>query len=1152
MQDILPVKRGTLRMSLFEKYRLKKVINASGTMTSIGASRVSNRVINAMSEILPEFVEIRELQRAAGVCISKATGAGAGCLTASAAAGISVAVAACMTGSDLYKIEKLPDTEGMKNEVILQKGHSVNFGANIAQMIRLTGAKCIEIGTATQCGGYQFRGAISPNTAAAVYVVSHHTVQGGMIRLEEFIQIAREHNIPVIVDAASEYDLRGFIAAGADIVIYSGHKFLGGPTSGIIAGREDIVKACYCQENGIARGMKIGKESIVGAMEAIGQWLERDAALIRQEEDNRIEYAYQYLKKIKGLSVEYSPDPTNNPITRLKVLVNQGESPLTAVEICDALSGGNPSIKVRAHTADQGYFSLDPCNLLDGEIQVVCRRIWEIMGNLVNKEFLTENMADPNMLSQLRWPGNDKQTYLELNHSIEKRVADLLNRMTLEEKLREMNMLGSVGSIIKDGVFSPELAQQFFKGMGIGAVQDPRLDPEDTAEVVNELQRFLIENTRLGIPAFIIAETLHGVMSPGMTVFPQAIALASTWDTELIKEIASVIAKEARSIGISQSLAPDLDLAREPRWGRVEETYGEDPYLCARFGVEYIKGLQGDGLVMDNDHIVATIKHFAAHGSPEGGVNLSPVPVGERQLRELYLPPFKAGIAEAGALCVMPAYSEFDGIPCSSSKTLLNGILREEWGFKGYTISDYCAIDMLVYMHHTAVSYDQAAKQALEAGMDMEAPNINAFGEGLKMLVKNRQLPEELIDRAVSRILRVKISAGLFENPYIDTKKIKSTVNCDTHKKLALKAAQESIVLLKNKDNLLPLDKNIESIAVIGPNADVAQLGDYCLEKEDAVSLLQGITSRIASKTRLSFAKGCGIYELSKDRFDEAIEAARNAKAAIIAVGGSSMMDYGMGWGQDSGNIKTCGEGFDVTDLGLPGVQQQLVEAVISTGTPTIVVLMDGRPSSIPWIAENASAVIEAWYAGEEGGNALADIIFGNVNPSGRLTVSFPKTVGQTPVYYNYKPSARGFYKKPGSPESPGRDYVFMDTKPLFEFGFGLNYTEFEYSDLKIWPEKIGCDGKTAVSVKVRNIGKREGKEVVQLYVNDVVSSVTTPVKALKGFMKINLKPGEEKEVAFELGFEELSLLNEQMVPVIEPGEFEVIVGNLSARFEVE
>ncbi|NJD02270.1 MAG: hypothetical protein FIA99_06665 [Ruminiclostridium sp.] len=435
------------------------------------------------------------------------------------------------------------------------------------------------------------------------------------------------------------------------------------------------------------------------------------------------------------------------------------------------------------------------------------------------------------------------------------------------------------------------------------------------------------------------------------------------------------------------------------------------------------------------------------------------MPVGERQLRELYLPPFKAGIVEAGALCVMPAYSEFDGIPCSSSEILLNRILREEWDFKGYTISDYCAIDMLVYMHRTAESNEQAAKQSIEAGMDMEAPDIKAFGEGLKRLVQNGQLPEELIDRAVSRILRVKISLGLFENPYADAKKIKSTVNCEAHRKLALEAAHESIVLLKNRDNLLPLDKNIESIAVIGPNADVAQLGDYCSEKKEAVSLLQGILNRAAPKTRISYAKGCGIYELSKDGFDEAVKAAAGSKAAIIAVGGSSMIDYGMGWGQDRGKIKTCGEGFDVTDLGLPGVQQELAEAVVNTGTPTIVVLIDGRPSGIPWIAENASAIIEAWYAGEEGGNALADIIFGNVNPSGRLTVSFPKSVGQTPVYYNYKPSARGFYKKPGSPENPGRDYVFMDTKPLFEFGFGLSYTEFEYSDLKIWPEKIRCDG---------------------------------------------------------------------------------------------
>lgn len=743
-----------------------------------------------------------------------------------------------------------------------------------------------------------------------------------------------------------------------------------------------------------------------------------------------------------------------------------------------------------------------------------------------------------------------EKIYLDSSKSIEERVNDLIGMMTLEEKLREMGMYDAK-YLLHDGVFSSGLAHEFFKGIGIGAMLVPALNPEECAKAVNELQRFIIDNTRLGIPALVISECLHGFMSPGATIFPQAIGLACSWDPELVREIASAIAMEASSVGVRQGLAPDLDLAREPRWGRVEETYGEDPFLCSRMGVEYVKGLQGEGKSIDREHIIATVKHFAAHGSPEGGVNISPVPVGERQLRELYLTPFKAAIVEGGALSVMPAYSEIDGIPCSSSKLLLTQILRNEWGFKGYVFSDFSATNMLVQFHHTAEAMGQAGKQVLEAGLDLEAPLINAFGNELLELVKSGQVDEKLIDRAVFRILKVKFLAGLFENPFVNPEYAAKTINCDHHTKLALKAAQESIVLLKNKNNLLPLSKNIESIAVIGPNAGVAQMGNYCAKKQDVVSPLEGIKNKVLPQTRVTYARGCGISELSKDGFSEAIEAASNAKVAIVVVGDISMTECGIGWGTESNEAATCGEGNDRTELDLPGVQQDLVEAVVKTGTPTIVVLVNGRPLSICWIVENVPAIIEAWYPGEKGGTALADIIFGDVNPSGRLTVSFPKAVGQVPVYYNHKPSARGIYHRPGFPGNPGMDYVFMDTKPLFEFGYGLSYTTFEYYDLQVNPVKILPDENVKISVVVKNVGEREGKEVVQLYINDMVSSVTTPVKALKRFKKVNLKPGEEQKVIFTLTPDDLSLVDEYMETIVEPGFFEVMVGGLKTKFKV-
>lgn len=738
--------------------------------------------------------------------------------------------------------------------------------------------------------------------------------------------------------------------------------------------------------------------------------------------------------------------------------------------------------------------------------------------------------------------------YKDANLTLGERVSDLLAKMTLEEKVQQMSMVRVKPTdrvFMKNGHIRDGICE-FFGDLGIGGLQAPRdMPPKQLAVAINHIQDYLLNNTRLGIPAVIFSETLHGLMVPKATVFPQAIGLASTWNTELMGEISSAISKEARVIGIAQGLAPVLDLAREPRWGRTEETYGEDPQLAISMGVAYIKGLQGDY----TNGIAATLKHFTAHGSPEGGLNLSPVSCGARQLRELFLPPFKAGV-EAGALSVMAAYSEIDGIPCHASDMLLTTILREEWGFKGYTFCDYGALEMLIDTHRTAATNIDAAKQALGSGMDTEAPNVSVYGSNLIKMVKNGLISETLVNRAVSRILYVKFKLGLFEDPYADIKKVKDIVNCKKHKELALKAGHESVVMLKNNDKTLPIEKSIKRIGVIGPNANIAELGDYCIER-NAVSPLQGIRNKISDKSSVIYTKGSELYSSTDDELEKALKVSLMSDIVILFLGGSSMNDSGIGWGQDTIKVKTSGEGFDVSDLDLPKSQQELARIVIQTGKPVVVVLINGRPASFGWIAERAKAVLYAWYPGEEGGNAIADIIFGDINPSGKLPISFPKSSGHIPSYYNFKPSARGYYKKPGSLIEPGRDYVFSDPLPLFEFGFGLSYTQFEYSSLHVETGDVLNGQKVKVRVMVKNIGNREGMQVVQLYINDVVSSVTTPVKALKGFVKVNLEPDEEREVEFILGPKELSLIDRSMKQIVEPGEFKVIVGNLEASFYI-
>lgn len=733
---------------------------------------------------------------------------------------------------------------------------------------------------------------------------------------------------------------------------------------------------------------------------------------------------------------------------------------------------------------------------------------------------------------------------------VEARVQNLLRRMTLEEKVRQMTM-GPFASCLEDGRVSRRAMTDAYGNIAIGAISDPMLSPRQAADATNAAQRYFVEETRLGIPALVIGECLHGHMAPEATVFPQAIAQASTWNRQLVERMAAAIAREARAVGVVQALAPVLDLARDPRWGRVQETFGEDPYLTSEIGLAYLRGAQGVTFPLDGEHVLCTVKHFAAHGSPEGGINLAPVSCGERQMRELFLPPFHAAVTQGHVASVMTAYSECDGTPATASRWLLSQILRQEWGFSGYVISDYDAIKMLHTLHRTAADAREAGRQAVTAGVDLEAPTPYGFDRVLMDMVARGEIPESLIDAAVARILRTKFLAGLFENPYVDPRRPSMVVNCPEHQELALDVARQSIVLLKNEGDLLPLDPAIQSIAVIGPNAAAAQLGDYAIPKPQAVTVLEGVRSVVSDQTAVHYARGCGLYEFDRSGMDEAVAAAKRSDVAVVVVGDTSHFHGGVGWGEDHG-CALCGEGFDVSDLDLPGLQGDLVRAVYNTGTPTVVVLMHGRPHAITWIAQHVPAILEAWYPGEQGGLAVAEVLFGKINPSGKLPVSIPRSAGHIPACYNHKPSARGaYYRQAGSPGAPGRDYVFSEPTPLFRFGHGLSYTTFEYRSLRIAPRVIRADEILHISVEVINRGKRPGSEVVQLYITDLVSSVTTPVESLKGFEKIHLAPGEAKEVSFTIRPDDLSLFNAEMKQVVEPGEFKARVGPLTETFTV-
>ncbi|MCD9575436.1 glycoside hydrolase family 3 protein [Flavobacterium soyae] len=847
-----------------------------------------------------------------------------------------------------------------------------------------------------------------------------------------------------------------------------------------------------------------------------------------------------------------------------------------------------------------------------------------------------------------------KYPYQDAKLPVEDRVKDLLSRMSLEEKVRQMDMYK--GEFFKEKEdFSKSKSDAKIGNLGIGAIHDiyPR-----SAKMINDLQSEVIKKNKWGIPALIMCEMLHGYLDDGSTAFPMNIGLGATWDVNVMDKVGKVIAMEARAHGVHFGLGPNLDLGREPRWGRVAETFGEDAYLNSEIGLAMIKGMQGDDLKSDRS-IIAEPKHFAVHGIPQAGGNSSPILVGERSAREDHLPSFEKAFRKGGALGTMCAYSELDGIPCAENHWLLTDVLRNEWGFKGIVVSDLGAIKYLQTTHYVTSSPKESIKEAIAAGVDMQFYDFtNEFWQNTIIeLVNEKKLTMAQIDRAAGGVLRLKFLLGLFENPYTDKNLIKERFHTKENQDVALEAAHKSIILLKNENNLLPLNKDIKTVAVIGPNANASRLGGYAVKNKVGTTVLEGVQQIVGKNANVLYEEGVPLivkgqiipskylftpdesqnglkgeyfnnrnvegtpaltridsqlefdwpwspgdgvtdddfsirwtgYIKSDKAFDgwlglssddgirmwiddqlvidnwtkgatsmvttpKNIEAGKKYKVRIEMWEGGWGARAHLRWNLEKVNLQPAidaakkadvvivvlgesnelvEENRDVASLDLYGMQQELIEEIQKTGTPVVCVLLNGRPLSTNWIAENIPAVVEGWFPGELGGRAVADVLFGDYNPGGRLPITVPKSVGQLPIYYNQKRSAI-------------HRYVAESEHPLYTFGYGLSYTKFEYSNLKINTTEIKTDGELKVSVDVKNVGSRDGDEVVQLYIKDVYSSTTTPEKTLKGFKRLNVKKGETKNVEFILTPDELSLWNREMKRVVEPGDFEVMVGGNS------
>jgi beta-glucosidase len=728
--------------------------------------------------------------------------------------------------------------------------------------------------------------------------------------------------------------------------------------------------------------------------------------------------------------------------------------------------------------------------------------------------------------------------------------------MTLDEKLAQLGSHWIEELQTKGSLDQQKISDKLKNGIGqiTRVAGGSTLDPVRAAQAANILQKFLVEQTRLGIPAILHEECCAGAMVLGGTTYPQIIGLASTFQPELAEAMTTAIRKQLRAIGAHQGLAPVLDVSRDARWGRVEETFGEDPTLVSNFGMAYVKGLQG--LSLKDGGVMATGKHFFGHSLSQGGLNCGPVHMGMRDAFDIYLAPFQAAIRQAGLASIMNAYPELDGEVVAASRHILTDILRSQLGFEGVVVSDYDAILMIHNFHYAAGNPSIAGRMALEAGIDVELPTIKCYGDSLKAALQSGDLSIETVDLAVLRHLQKKFELGLFENPYVDDGRVLEVFETPENRRLARQIAQKSIVLLKN-DGLLPLNKSIGTLAVIGPNAKDGRnlLGDYsyaatlelmrlagsadssfkdlnpgAIEPYQVrlTSVLEGIQAAVSPQTQILYSKGCDNLVEDLSGIEEAVEIAKKADVVVLVIGDRSGLSP----------LCTSGETRDSADLRLPGVQEELAKAVIGTGIPMVVVLVNGRPLALPWLDEQANAILEAWLPGEEGGSAVADILFGDINPGGKLPITFPRSVGQVPIFYNAKPS--------GMKSNWYINYINEKATPLYPFGYGLSYTTFEYADLSINPKQVTPGETVDISLKVTNSGSRAGEEVVQLYTRDVYASLPRPVKELKGYLRLLLQPGENKTISFHLPVDQLAFYDVDLNLVLEPGKIMVMVGSSS------
>ena len=749
-----------------------------------------------------------------------------------------------------------------------------------------------------------------------------------------------------------------------------------------------------------------------------------------------------------------------------------------------------------------------------------------------------------------------KDIYEDSEQTVQARVENLMELMTLEEKVAQTECIWiHKFELFSNNIFDVEKAKKVIP-FGLGHLGRPNegsfykfaggLNAQESAELANNIQKYFIENTRLGIPVIFHEESLHGQKAQDATIFPSVIGMSSSWNDDLISEVFSNIAKEVRYRGGSQVLAPVVDLALDPRWGRTDETLGEDPYLTSRLGVAIVKAYQGNSKRIDGDHVAATIKHMGVHGQPESGTNAAPVFVSERHLRQTFLKPFEACVKEGGVLSIMAAYPENSGVPSHADRWLFNDLLRNEWGFEGMVVSDYGGIQELETRHHIAENAREAAQLAITAGVDMELPDPYAYPTLLE-LVKSGKLNLKTLNKAVARILELKFRLGLFDEPYVDSAKAKDFVGNSQMRNLALKAARQSMILLKNQENLLPLDpKTDKKIAIIGPNADECLLGGYAGTPKQTITPLKAIKEKYP-EVDVTYAKGCELVHLQEKKYrspvpslvakeenitliNEAVKVAKDADIILLFLGANEFISR-----ESMGAKHGLG---DLANLELFGEQNELIDSLSELNKPIVAFVFSGPPISFLNLSQKAQSIIQCWYLGQETGYAIAETLFGDSNPSGKLTISVPRSAGHIPSYYYYKPSAR-------------RGYNFDDISPLYPFGYGLSYTSYEYGKLRISQQQMNINESVEASIDISNIGTVDGEEIVQLYIHDKVSSLTRPIKELKDFKRVSIKAGETQNVKFEIDADKLKFFNIDMKEVVEPGEFEIMVGPNSQDTEV-